>query len=296
MVGLSRLSRQRRDHFDYLHEIAYLGRIDERRPSGKCTVPDKNCRPLVDSCVQSMRKSLRFSLIGLFGIAFLCPSQVVGQSGRLEKAAADVETATAKYRSALERVLAIYERDLAHRNDLTELRQDLFERGVLSRREFEEGQRALAEARKNVDDTRLAIAEADRMTTEARIAGALARLRPLERGGYHEAPGLVRYNGPAEWSLSVGAALLQKWFASQFGRVLPISSFGQTALHDRMGLDHRNALDVAVHPDSAEGRALMGYLRAAGIPFIAAWGAIPGSASGAHVHVGQPLPRLTVQR
>ena len=137
-----------------------------------------------------MRKSLRFSLIGLFGIALLGPSQVVGQSGRLEKAAADVEAATAKYRNALERVLAIYERELARRNELTELRQDLLERGVLSRREFEEGQRALAEAQKNVDDTRLAIAEADRMTTEARIAGALARLTPLERGGYHEAPGL----------------------------------------------------------------------------------------------------------
>jgi len=243
-----------------------------------------------------MRKSLRFSLIGLFGIALLGPSQVVGQSGRLEKAAADVETATAKYRDALERVLAIYERELARRNELTELRQDLLERGVLSRREFEEGQRALAEAQKNVDDTRLAIAEADRMTTEARIAGALARMTPLERGGYHEAPGLVRYNGPAEWSLAGGAALLQKWFASQFGRVLPISSFGQTALHDRMGLDHRNALDVAVHPDSPEGRALMGYLRAAGIPFIAAWGAIPGSTSGAHIHVGQPSPRLTVRQ
>jgi hypothetical protein len=63
-----------------------------------------------------------------------------------------------------------------------------------------------------------------------------------------------------------------------------------------MGLDHRNALDVAVHPDSPEGRALMGYLRAAGIPFIAAWGAIPGSASGAHLHVGQPSPRLTVRQ
>jgi len=39
----------------------------------------------------------------------------------------------------------------------------------------------------------------------------------------------------------------------------------------------------------------MEYLRAAGIPFIAAWGAIPGSASGAHIHVGQPSPRLTTR-
>jgi len=45
-----------------------------------------------------------------------------------------------------------------------------------------------------------------------------------------------------------------------------------------------------------EGRALMEHLRLAGIPFIAAWGAIPGSTSGAHIHVGQPSPRFTVQR
>jgi len=80
-----------------------------------------------------MQKSLKFSLIGLFGIALLGPSQVVGQSGRLEKAAADVEAATAKYRNALERVLAIYERELARRNELTELRQDLLETRFLSK-------------------------------------------------------------------------------------------------------------------------------------------------------------------
>jgi hypothetical protein len=59
-----------------------------------------------------------------------------------------------------------------------------------------------------------------------------------------------------------------------------------------MGFDHRNALDVALHPGSVEGRALMDYLRTSGIPFIAASGAVPGSASGAHIHVGQPSPRV----
>jgi len=224
-------------------------------------------------------------------------SDALGQANnRLMKAAADVATATATYRSALERVLAFYERELARRNELTELRQDLLERGVLSRREFEEGQRALAEAQRNVDDTRQAIAEADRILMEARIVEALAQQAPLERGGYQEAPGLVRYNGPVEWSLTAGTAKLQEWFGGRFGRGLPISAFGQTTSHDRLGLDHRNALDVAVHPDSLEGRALMDHLRATGIPFIAAWGAIPGSSSGAHIHVGQPSPRLTVRR
>ena len=215
---------------------------------------------------------------------------------RLEKAASDVIAATESYRTALEKVLAIHERELARRNELAELRQDLYERGVLSRREFEEGLRAQVEAQKSVEDTRRAMSDADRVLSEARMAQSLARLAPLARGGYEETPGLVRYNGTAAWSLAGDLSRLQQFFLARFGRPLPISALGQTALHDRMGFDHRNALDVAVHPDSPEGRALMEHLRLAGIPFIAAWGAIPGSTSGAHIHVGQPSPRFTVQR
>jgi hypothetical protein len=199
-----------------------------------------------------------------------------------------VIAATVNYRTALERLLPIYDRELARRNELAELRQDLFERGVLSRREFEEGLKAQADAQSNVEDTRRAIAEADRMLSEARMAEALARLLPLPRGSYEETPGLARYNGVGTWSLVEDTPRLQQFFLARFGRALPISAFGQTPLHGRMGFDHRNALDVAVHPDS--------HLRAAGIPFIAAWGTIPGSASGAHIHVGQPSPRIVGRR
>jgi hypothetical protein len=131
---------------------------------------------------------------------------------------------------------------------------------------------------------------------EATTARALAGLRPLGPGGYEQSLDLIRYNGPAAWSLTADTPRLQQFFAARFGRPLPVSSYGQTPLHDRMGLDHRDALDVAVHPDSPEGRTLMNYLRAAGIPFIASWAAVPGSASGAHIHVGQPSPRISVTR
>jgi hypothetical protein len=216
-------------------------------------------------------------------------------ANRLEKAAADVIAATASYRAALERVLAIHERELARRSEMAELRQDLYERGVLSKKEFDDGLQAQNDARKNVEETRRAMADTDRMLAEARMAEQLARLNPLARGAYEETPGLVRYNGTAAWSLSHDVSRLQQFFIGRFGRPLPISALGQTSLHDRMGFDHRNALDVALHPDSPEGRALMDYLRQAGIPFIAAWGAIPGATSGAHIHVGQPSPRITAQ-
>jgi hypothetical protein len=73
---------------------------------------------------------------------------------------------------------------------------------------------------------------------------------------------------------------------------LPISAFGQTKVHDRLGLDHRTAIDVAVHPDSAEGHWLMQYLRQAGFPFIGVRGEVSGSSTGAHIHVGAASPRM----
>ena len=94
----------------------------------------------------------------------------------MEKSAADVAATTKKYRAALERVLGIYERELARRAEHVELRKDLYERGVLKKQEFDEGLRAHADARKNVEDTRRAIADTDRLLRETEAAEALARL------------------------------------------------------------------------------------------------------------------------
>ncbi|HXU08566.1 MAG TPA: hypothetical protein VN743_06185, partial [Blastocatellia bacterium] len=82
------------------------------------------------------------------------------------------------------------------------------------------------------------------------------------------------------------------YFVSQFHHAMPISAYGQTAVHDQLGFDHRNAVDVAVSPDSAEGQTLMAYLRSVGIPFIAFRHAVAGSATGAHIHIGYPSKRI----
>ena len=92
------------------------------------------------------------------------------------------------------------------------------------------------------------------------------------------------------------AARIQRFFSARFGRALPISAFGQTAAHDRIGFDHRQAIDVAVHPDSPEGLGLLDYLRSIGIPFIAFRRAVAGEATGAHIHIGQPSRRITARR
>ena len=102
----------------------------------------------------------------------------------------------------------------------------------------------------------------------------------------------MRYNGAGGWAITQ-TSKVEGFFAATFGRQLPISAFGQSATHDRLGFDHHNSIDVAVHPDSAEGKALIDYLRGNGIPFLAFHSAIPGVATGAHIHIGYPSYRIS---
>ena len=101
-------------------------------------------------------------------------------------------------------------------------------------------------------------------------------------------------SAPAQDSLSWSLAdskKVENFFLSKFGRPLPTSAFGQSAIHDRWGLDHRQGLDVGLHPDSVEGTALVEFLRAEKIPFLVFRSAIPGVATGPHIHIGRPSHR-----
>ncbi len=195
------------------------------------------------------------------------------------------------YRTALERVREFDEAAVERAARETEKRRELLARAIVSRRELEESERVLAAAEAKLAETRRRIQEADHTLLEA-----LAEPRPDDRvlpapERSDPTPILVLYRGPGHWSLAE-APKVQSFFARRFGRPLPVSAFGQTPLHDRLGFDHHEALDVAVLPDSPEGTALMQYLRAAGVSFIAFRGAVPGEATGAHIHIGSASPRF----
>ena len=101
----------------------------------------------------------------------------------------------------------------------------------------------------------------------------------------------IRFDGPSDWSIDEFAKV-EEFYERTFGRPPPVSAMGQSETHDRLGLDHRDAVDIAVRPDTEEGRTLMVYLRTAGIPFIAFRGRFHGMSTGAHIHIGRPSPRL----
>ena len=75
-------------------------------------------------------------------------------------------------------------------------------------------------------------------------------------------------------------------FFEQFGLSLPLSAVGDTEVHRAMGFDHRDRVDVALHPDENEGIFLITLLENWGIPYIAFRSAVPGQATGAHIHIG----------
>lgn len=83
-------------------------------------------------------------------------------------------------------------------------------------------------------------------------------------------------------------------FEKEFHRPLPISARGMTALHKRLGFDHRERADVSLRPDQPEGVWLRRYLEALKIPYIAFRGFIPGVSTAPHIHIGPPSGRLRV--
>ena len=101
--------------------------------------------------------------------------------------------------------------------------------------------------------------------------------------------------GAGKWKLS-DAGKVEEFFVAKFKKPLPLSAFGQSDLHTRWGWDHRNGMDVGLHPDSSEGRALIEFLRAESIPFLAFRGAVPGVATGPHIHIGNRSPRISNRR
>jgi hypothetical protein len=208
---------------------------------------------------------------------------------RVAKAKAEVAAAANDYKASLEKLLALQENDVKTASETVERRKELLDQAIISKKELEESERALSAAQDKVANTKRQMAESDTLIAEATAEAELAKLGP---GAYQATGAMIRYNGPTRWVLT-DAAKVQGFFALKFNHALPISAFGQTAVHDHMGFDHHNAIDVAVSPESAEGQTLMAYLRSAGIPFIAFRYAVAGSATGAHIHIGYPSHRIS---
>jgi hypothetical protein len=175
-------------------------------------------------------------------------------------------------RVAFDRVKGLVESGLA-----PELSLDTFIRDL----DFARKQCDLAETR-----ARLAREIAEQAEAEAALMTRMPS-EPLEATKDTE-----RFDGNGVFSEAVFRKT-EAAFEARFGKPLPVSAMGETAVHRALGFDHRGRVDVALHPDQPEGVWLREYLTENHIPFFAFRHAVPGKATGAHIHLGPGSTRLT---
>jgi hypothetical protein len=98
--------------------------------------------------------------------------------------------------------------------------------------------------------------------------------------------GLVeRFDGSAAFS-EADLGEMERAFQEHFGKPLPVSARGDGPVHRAMGFDHRGRFDLAVSPSQPEGVWARRYLTERHVTFFAFRSAVPGRATGAHIHVG----------
>jgi hypothetical protein len=221
------------------------------------------------------------------------PAQAAPES-ELSRLRDEYIKATKDYKASLQKLLALYQASEKKAEDRRDQSQKLLAAGLISKHDAEEAERAVTDEKLKVSGV-----EQQMTTADTEIAQALveietekqaATLGPMRKGSFVRTTSFIRYNGAGAWSLSQ-ASKIEGFFQQTFKRPLPIAVFGQGAIHNQWRLDHHNAMDVSLNPDGAEGQALINFLQTNGIPFSAFRTAIPGVATGPHIHIGLPSHR-----
>jgi len=202
--------------------------------------------------------------------------------------------ATRDYKASLQKLLALYQETVKKAEQKRDQTQKLFDAGLIARVDLEKAELAVTNAGVKVSETQQQINAADtqiaQVLVEVEGEKQIAKLGPIRRGSLIRTTSFIRYNGVGAWSLSQ-AGKIEMFFQQAFKRPLPIAVFGQGAIHNQWRLDHHNAMDISLNPDGPEGVALINFLQSSGIPFSAFRTAIPGVATGPHIHIGMPSHR-----
>ena len=186
-------------------------------------------------------------------------------------------------------MLSATERRVQRQSILVEDRRKLLDSGILAPAEFERIATEL-ELRKQV--LSLATSRADlfhQLKTMAETERQLEHASQNATAAINDA--MLRYRGNGLFSLG-DLTTISAQYEKHFGRALPVSAMGQTLLHQSLGLDHRNRVDVALNPDGPEGLWLRQLLEKLHIPYLGFRSAVAGAATAPHIHIGIGSTRL----
>jgi hypothetical protein len=205
--------------------------------------------------------------------------------------------ATREYKANTESLLQLQREELNKATQKLEQLTQLVADGLIAKNELQAAEETVAALQATLEATRKKIGDSDQMIAEIqseqiRKTQSVAQAGLINKPRSFVRPTVLRYNGAAHWSIAHLAGV-QSFFSSTFGRSLPTSTVGQSTTHNRLGWDHRNSVDIPLHPDSVEGKTLISFLQNQGIPFLSFRGAIPGISTGAHIHIGRPSQRLS---
>ena len=212
----------------------------------------------------------------------------------LAKLREDFVKATNEFKASLAKLLPFQEQKVKRAEEKLDQSRKLFAEGLIPRAQLEENERVLTDAKGELAKTQSDMANADAQAAgiyaETEAEREIAKNLRLARQSLVRTSSFTRFTGAPGWGLSE-AWKVQRFFSETFNKQLPIAVFGQGAIHERWRLDHRNAMDISLHPDSADGRALLSFLQKNGVPYLAFRAAIPGTATGPHIHIGRPSHR-----
>ena len=186
-----------------------------------------------------------------------------------------------------DRMLGAAQRRVDRESARVEDRRKLLDTGVIARSEFDSLSDEL-ETRKRV----LSLAK-NRVELLADLKRMAETEKQLERAGQagSSKDAMIRYDGNGSFSIA-DLTTISAQFEKRFGRPLPVSALGQTLVHQAMGLDHRNRVDVALNPETTEGLWLRHLLEKLHIPYLAFRAAVAGAATAPHIHIGTGSSRL----
>jgi hypothetical protein len=197
-----------------------------------------------------------------------------------------------------------------YQQDLTEAQSD--ELVAATERQFERRKKAYDQAEKlvagglapqisldtylqNLDFARKQCDLAESRARLTREMSAMAEVEAPMTAPHADLPGttgvMERFDGNGVFTPTIFRGI-ERSFEEHFGKPLPVSAMGETAVHRALGFDHRGRVDVAVNPDQPEGVWLREYCTEHRIPFYAFRQAVQGKATGAHIHLGPGSTRL----
>ena len=186
-------------------------------------------------------------------------------------------------------MLAAAARRLDRRKHALEAGRKLVDGGVASLLSLTPLLEELDSARKELD-----LAESRARFT--RELAQMARAEELVANQLNQDPRAAReladrYDGDGIFTMGTFARV-ELDFEKQFGKPMPVSAMGETAVHRSLGFDHHGRVDVAINPDQPEGHWLLEYLVDKHIPYFAFRHAVTGKATGAHIHLGPMSTRF----